>query len=217
MTKFNAAPLAGYHRDPTVPFWRSNVDVDALFENHSHRLERAQAWLRYRDVPESCTVFGQAVMMRGNFEFGLLGYHTFCWTFTPTHAGELAVVMPVYEDFRLVDLLAISRHDHSIWGCCTGAGQYIGSTTAHRKNLNSPLRVYKTPINWLLANCEGILPLSKSFFPLLQHASSIIAEGYEHAWEISELAFMAPAERLFLDCESAEQAALNRITFEVAA
>jgi hypothetical protein len=156
-------------------------------------------------------------MMRGRFEFGLLGYHTYHWTFTPTHVGELAIVLPVYEDYRLVDLLAISRHDHSVWGCLTGAGQYIGSTAVHRKTLNSPLRVYKTPINWLLANCEGILPLSKSFFPLLQHASKIIAEGYEHAWEISELAFMAPAERLFLDCDSAEQAALNKITFEVAA
>jgi hypothetical protein len=206
-----------YDRDPTVPFWRSNVDVDSLFTAHAHRPDRAQAWLRYRDVSESCTAFRQAVMMRGRFEFGLLGYHTFSWTFTPTFAGELAIVFPVYDDWRLVDFLAISRHDHTVWGSCTGAGQYIGSTAVHRKTLNSPLRVYKTPINWLLANCEGILPLSKSFFPLLQHASKIIAEGYEHAWEISELAFMAPAERLFLDCDSAEQAALNKITFEVAA
>jgi hypothetical protein len=183
----------------------------------SGSVERAKAWLRFRDVSESCTAYGQAVMMRGFFEGGILGNHTYHWTFTPTYAGELAIVLPVYDDCRLVDLLAISRHDHSVWGCLTGVGQYIGSTAVHRKTLNSPLRVYKTPINWLLANCEGILPLSKSFFPLLQHASSIIAEGYEHAWEISELAFMAPAERLFLDCDSAEQAALNRISFEVAA
>jgi hypothetical protein len=155
--------------------------------------------------------------MRGHFELGLLACHTFCWTFTPTYDGELAIVFPVYEDHRLVDLLAISRHDHSVWGCCTGAGQYVGSTAAYRKSLNSPLRLYKTPINWLLANCEGILPLSKAFLPLLQHASSIIAESYEHAWEISELAFTAPAERLFLDCDAAEQAALNKVSFEVAA
>jgi hypothetical protein len=156
-------------------------------------------------------------MMRGHFEGGILGKHTYHWTFTPTYAGELAIILPVYDDHRLVDLLAISRHNHSLWGCCTGAGQYIGSTTVHRKSTSSPLRVYKTPINWLLANCEGILPLSKSFFPLLQHAPSIIAEGYEHACEISEQAFMAPAERLGLDCEAAEQAALNKICFEVAA
>jgi hypothetical protein len=79
------------------------------------------------------------------------------------------------------------------------------------------LRLYRTPISWLLANCAGILPLSKSFFPLLQHAPSIIAEGYEHAWEISEYAFMAPAERFSLDCDAAEQAALDKISFHEAA
>jgi RecA-family ATPase len=42
------------------------------------------------------------------------------------------------------------------------------------------------------------LPLSKSFFPLLQHAESIVAGGYEHACEIEELAFMAPTQRLGL-------------------
>ncbi|SHG69588.1 hypothetical protein SAMN05444169_3707 [Bradyrhizobium erythrophlei] len=156
-------------------------------------------------------------MMRGRFELGLLALHTYHWTFTPTHTGGLAVVLPVYEDFRMVDLLAISRHDHSVWGCVTGIGQYIGSTAQGRTKLDSPLRVYKNPINWLLANCEGILPLSKSFFPLLQHAPCIIAEGYEHACEISELAFVGPAERLFLDCDAAERAALDRIAFEVAA
>jgi hypothetical protein len=197
-----------YDRDPTVPFWRSNVDVDSLFAAHAHRPDRAQAWLKFRDASEPT-----AVMMRGHFELGILADRTHHWTFTPTHTGELAIVLPVYERSRLVDMLAISRHDHSVWGCVTGAGQYVGSTANGRKALDSPLRVYRTPINWLLADCEGILPLSKSFFPLLQQASCIVAEGYEHACEVSELSFMAPAERLFLDCDAAERAGsgnLNR-------
>jgi hypothetical protein len=207
-----------YHRDQTVPYWRSNIDVDQLFEAHAHSPHRASAWLRFRDVSVSSSAFWQAVIMRGHFEGGILGNHTYHWTFTPTPAGEPAIVLPVYERGRLVDLLAIHRHQHhSVWGCVTGAGQYIGSTATNRESTNSPLRVYKTPINWLLANCDGILPLSKSFFPLLQHAPNIIAESFEHAWEISELAFMAPAERLGLDCDAAQQAALNKITFEVAA
>jgi hypothetical protein len=79
--------------------------------------------------------------------------------------------------------------------------------SGHLRNRNM---IENEKIDCVLANCEGILPLSKSLFPLLQHASSIIAEGYEHACEISELAFTAPAERLFLDCDSAEQAAFNK-------
>ena len=204
-----------FDRDPTVPYWRSNSDVDQIFDAFAHRPDRAQSWLEWRYVSEQAT-FEQAVMMRGKFELGYLSHQTYTWSFTPTHKGKLAIVLPVYEDFRMVDLLAMSRHDpHNVWGCTTGAGQRIGSTTAHRKDRTSPVRVYKTPINWLLANCEGVLPLSKSWFPLLQHAPSIIADSYEHACEISELAFIAPAERLGFDCESAEQAAFDKI--EVAA
>lgn len=206
--------MSFYSRDESLPFWRSNVDVDLLFAAHAHRSERAQAWLQFHTEHAA---LDQAVMMRGHFELGLLGDHTFHWTFTPTFTGDLAIVLPVYEQGKLVDLLAISRHDHTVWGCCTGAGQYIGSTALRRKNTSSPLRVYKTPITWLLADCEGVLPLAKAFFPLLQHATSIIAEGYEHACELSELVFMAPAERLCLDCDAAEQASLNKIGFEVEA
>src|SRR5258708_22013765 len=91
-----------YQRDSSVPFWRA-VDVETLFENHSHRPDKAQAWLRYRNVSESCSAFQRAVMMRGHFEGGILGNHTYHWTFTPTHSGDLAIVLPVYEDFLLVD------------------------------------------------------------------------------------------------------------------
>ena|SRR6266550_3041794 len=107
--------MSFYDRDPTVPFWRSNVDVDSLFAAHALRPDRAKAWLKFRGVSESAT-FERAVMMRGHFEGGILSNHTYHWTFTPTYKGELAVVLPVYDGCRLVDFLAISRHDHSMWG-----------------------------------------------------------------------------------------------------
>jgi hypothetical protein len=157
MKIFTTASLAVYHRDPRVPYWRSNVDVDFLFTAHSHRPDRAQAWLRYRGVSENSLAFGQAVLMRGHFEGGILSQHTFCWTFTPTHVGELAVVLPVHEKGRLVDLLAIARHDYRVWGCRTGAGQYVGVFA-------NPLPVHDTPYSWLMSNCDGVLPLAKAFF-----------------------------------------------------
>jgi len=204
MTHCSSASLAAYHRDPTVPFWRSNVDVDTLFEIHSHRPERAQAWLRYRDVSESCTVFGQAVMMRGHFEGGILGNHTYHWTFTPTCTGELAIVIPVFNDCRLVDLIAMSRHNHEIWGCVTGHGQYVGKVTA-------PLRVHRTLANWLANDCNGILPLSKGFLPLLQNAPKIITEDDNHAWELAYRVFIDPAAMFGSDQAAAEELAFTRI------
>jgi len=125
-------------------------------------------------------------MMRGMFEGGILGQHTYHWTFTPTHTGELAIVLPVHEQGRLTDFVAMSRHDHNIWGCCKGAGQYLGDIT-------TPLRVHRTPANWLANDCDGILPLSKGFLPLLKHAPSLLAEDDEHAWELAFRVFIDPA------------------------
>jgi|ERR1700687_125959 len=209
-----------YNRDPSVPFWRANVDVDTLFENHSHRPERAQAWLRYRDVSETCLGFEQATLMRGHFEGGILGNHTYHWTFTPTHKGEPALVFPVYEQGRLVDLLAVARHNHRVWGCVTGNGQCIGDfSNAARENRTLPiiLYVHDTPYSWLMSNCTGVLPLAKAFFPLMQFAHSIIAQDGPHAWEIANQAFIYPAEKFGLDCDAAEQAAFDRISFDEAA
>jgi hypothetical protein len=93
----------------------------------------------HRDVSDSCTAFGQAVLIRGIFEAGSLGAHTYHWTFTPTYLGQPAIVLPVYEQGRLVDLLAIARHDYRVWGCCTGAGQYVGDfSSATREDRTLP-------------------------------------------------------------------------------
>ena len=198
------AVSSSYHRDPTVPFWRFNVDADALFEAHAHRQGRAQAWLRYRDVSESCSGFGHAVMMRGHFEGGVLGNHLYHWTFTPIHSGDLAIVMPVFHDHRLIDFVALSRHDHKVWGCCTGAGQYLGDIT-------TPLRVHRAPANWLANDCDGILPLSKVFTPSLQSAPSIIAEDDDHAWDLAYRVFIDPAARFGSDQHETEEFAYTRI------
>jgi hypothetical protein len=198
------AASAFYHRDRTVPFWRLNADVEALFVAHSHHPGRAQAWLRYRNVSETCLGFRSAKMMRGHFEGGILGNHLYHWTFTPIHSGDLAIVMPVFHDHRLVDFVAMSRHDHTLWGCCTGAGHYLGLIT-------TPLRVYRTPANWLANECRGILPLSKVYLPLLRNAPNIIAEDDEHAWDLTYRVFIDPAAGFGANQGDAEELAYDRI------
>jgi hypothetical protein len=193
-----------YHRDPTVPYW-SNIDVDQLYEAHSHRPERAQAWLRHRQVSESCCGFERATIMKGHFEGGILGNHTFCWTFTPGRKGDSAIVLPVFNEYRLVDFVAMSRHDHTIWGCCVGTGLYLGDPSA------SPLRVHRTLAGWLANDCEGVLPLSKSFFPLLQLAPKLIAEDDDHAWDLAHRIFINPAAKFGSDQSEAEETAYERI------
>jgi hypothetical protein len=210
MENYNPAS-AVYLRDHTLPFWQNNVDAQSIFKAFAHRPERAKAWLRNRNVSETCNGFERAVMMHGHFEGGILNNHTYSWTFTPGCRGDLAIVVPVYNGGQLVDFLAMSRHDENfVWGCCTGAGQYVGHFSA------ASISVHKTPLVWLLSG-HGVLPLAKSFFPLLQFAGSIVASDGDHAWYIANQAFIYPAERLGLDREDAEQSAFDRISFEATA
>jgi hypothetical protein len=143
-------------------------------------------------------------MMRGHFEEGILSNHPYHWSFTPTYLGDLAIVLPVFHDCRLADFVAVSRHDHSIWGCCTGAGQYLGDIT-------TPLRVYRTPANWLANNCDGMLPLSKSFVPQLRNAPSIFAEDDDHAWEMAYSIFIDPSAKFGSNQGEAEEQAYAQI------
>jgi hypothetical protein len=202
--------MSFYNRDDSLPYWQNYVDAESIFQAFAHRPERAKAWLRYRNVSETCSGFERAVMMHGHFEGGILHNHTYSWTFTPGRRGDLAIVVPVVSGYRLVDFVAISRHDDNVWGCCTGTGQFVGQF------VSSTLNVHQTPISWL-ASGDGVLPLAKSFFPLLQFANNIVARNGDHAWDIANQTFIYPAERLGLDCESAERSALDRISFDEAA
>ena len=130
------ALLAVHQRDSSLPFWLANVDADSLFAAHSHRPEKAQAWLRFRNVSESCFGFGQAVLMNGHFGGGGLSSHTYHWTFTPGRRGDLAIVTPVLDGGRLVDFVSMSRHDHNVWAACLGTGQYLGSLSADRLRIH---------------------------------------------------------------------------------
>src|ERR1700744_5903512 len=98
MKKSNTA-LAAYQRDESLPFWQNYVDTQSIIERFANLPDKAQAWLRYRDVSESCIGFPQAAMMHGHFEGGVLADHTFCWTFTPGRRGDTAIVVPLRNDF----------------------------------------------------------------------------------------------------------------------
>lgn len=200
-----AALSAVYQRDSSLPYWQNNVCVESIFDAFSHRTEKAQAWLRYRNVSDACTGFQRAVMMNGHFEGGVLCSSTFRWSFTPGRRGDLAIVVPVLNGGRLVDFVALSRHDHNVWGTCVGTSQYLGS-------LGSPrLRVHRSPAGWLANDCDGVLPLSKSFFPQLRNAPSLVAEDDEHAWELSERVFIEPAVKFGCDAAEAEEQAFEQI------
>jgi hypothetical protein len=111
-----------YEIDPEVPFWRSTVDVEALYAKH--RQSGAVDLLTDLAMinPDDTADLGQIVLMSGRFLPLLSNDTTYFCTFSPGMGEEQAVVLPINEHGIMVDLLAISTDDASLWGCVTGHG-----------------------------------------------------------------------------------------------
>jgi hypothetical protein len=187
--------MSPYLCDDSLAYWKNNVAIESILEDFSFRQD-------------------DAIAMRGHFESGILGDHTYSFTFTPNHDDEPAIIFPVRAHGRLVDILAIATHDHRIFGCVTGQGQFVGDfSNAERTDRTSPLvvQVHDTPDSCLAG--EGVLPLAKSFYPLLNFADFIVARSAEHAEKLANAIFIYPAERFGLDVHAAERAANERISF----
>lgn len=155
-----------YEYDPEVPYWRADIEVQALFDTYA---------------PDG------ALTMRGRFLPLLTNTQTYCNTFTPGAGTEEAIVVPIYANGRMVDILALSADDVAVWGCVTGKGTVAGTIPD-----GQPVRVYEAPWRWQIFDCDGVVILAKSAFPGLASASEVYAESLDHADDLAERVFLSP-------------------------
>jgi hypothetical protein len=196
-----------YEPDPELPFWRSNIDVSDLYNNATQ--EGCHDVLVQTGLfePSEKINFERMVLMVGRFLPLLSNDATYHWTFSPGLGDEQALVLPIIEDGQIVDLLALNGGDTDVWGCVTGQGGLAGTITA-----GQPVRVYKSPFQWLLFGCDGVVVLMKDAyspkriyidakgavhqivqsFPRLEDASLIYGESLEHTEELIHRIFELP-------------------------
>lgn len=177
-----------YEYDTEVPYWRTNPNVQALYDTHGREGQEATDLLIELGLaePDSELAFGPMAVMNGQFLPLLTNAQTYQNTFTPG-SGDLALVLPIKRDGETVDLLAVSASDVAVWGCVTGKGAIAGHVRE-----GQPVRVYEAPWRWLLFGCDGVVVLAKNAFPKLSAASSIIAESLDHADDLTERVFLRP-------------------------
>lgn len=106
--------------------------------------------------------------------------------FEPHDAGEYAVIVPIMEGDEMVDLLAFNPRRPEKWWCRIGSERLLGSTD--NQLLGKPLHVFRTPLNWLRAGCDGVVPLdfNRAFIDLRYAPNDIVAEDEEHGRELRE-------------------------------
>lgn len=112
--------------------------------------------------------------------------------FTP--AGLLAAVCEVRDadGEAVVDLLAWSVDDPHRWWTAVGGAVVLGEAYAANPNTGlcgEPLRIFRTPLSWLRAECAGIVLLdpTRAGRWLIHSARTVAAEDTRHAAEIQRL------------------------------
>jgi hypothetical protein len=145
------------------------------FRYAAHRPDQAQAWLRFRDVSVSDAVMMRSLRTRIAWRPHLpldLYADTCRWT---------AIVLPANERGRLVDLLAIARHNDRICNRCWPICWQVCRSSVCQRDAT---QLAHGQLRRNLAARRGI-------FPLLQFASDIGAQDSDHAWEIAHQAFIS--------------------------
>jgi hypothetical protein len=159
--------------DVEAPFWRSSVDLAALYETHRKpgaidlMCDRAM-------VDPDDTLFPDQFVPMSRRILPLLSNETnYCFTFSPRLDDDPAIVFPGYAEGDMVGLLAICAHDTALWTCVTGRG---GSRSGNFA-AGQPVRVHKEePWRWLLFGCDDVAVLNKDAYP--EPLTHIVVHGH---------------------------------------
>src|SRR5438128_2496200 len=91
--------------DAVVAFWGTEDDLTALYLAHARcgpELDRILDALAL----DGGALVDEFAAMRGSFRDAALPDRCYWWTFTPGPGDCLALVLPVYEHGRMVDIVA---------------------------------------------------------------------------------------------------------------
>lgn len=138
------------------------------------------AWLRRQGVRGWSPLTGS--IQRGNIEV-----HETLFDFGPN--GSPAFIHPIFDgDGDVIDLIAWRPSAPSRWWLRTGIATMLGEVAVHACYVHeSPLRLHRTPLNWLRRSGWGAVPLDWQCarFDLMEIAD-FIAEDLQHGIEIED-------------------------------
>src|SRR3954452_18198878 len=104
-------------------------DVAALYHQHAYDSPAIDSWIdsNHADI-ETVRAFGPIAEMRGTFTPAKISY-IYRYQFTPDKNGPYrAIVMPVFEDGQMVDMVAWRVTQNSkkldVWGCFNHQGRF---------------------------------------------------------------------------------------------
>jgi hypothetical protein len=163
---------------PRPPFQGPDrIDLTAELEAAVKRLKRSRRLPPY---------FG-CQLIEGRF--GRLPINVFLGRlFEPVAVGfeKTILAIPPDEDGEPEDLLALDEHDSSRWWLRLGRARFLGEDAVYKAmGCREPLRLWRSPLTWLRARCEGCVVVDWNLAtPLLRQLDVIVAEDVAHGEEV---------------------------------
>jgi hypothetical protein len=91
--------------------------------------------------------------------------------YAPSDEGTPHLVLPVFEDGELVDLVAFSSDQPMAWLLRLGVGWSLGLIDGlERHSWQDEVRLWASPLDWLRADCDGLCILDWSAPEVLELA-----------------------------------------------
>jgi len=90
---------------------------------------------------------------------------------------------------NLADLVAWDPRTPESWALRAGAATWLGAIPTQYCG-PEPVRVWRSPLNWFRARCEGLVVLTQErleIFRLLAGCAALLAEDEDHAVELREI------------------------------
>lgn len=88
--------------------------------------------------------------------------------FEPSDNGRDAIIVPIFDDDELVDLVAFDPRQPEVWWCRIGTEPLLGINWLANVDPTTPVRIFAHPLDWLRAGGAGVVILdkSKSFYDM---------------------------------------------------
>jgi hypothetical protein len=180
-----------------------DIDLTGEMREAQRRLRpRHRAHLLDLGIPAHVIDYGPTHVS----DYGLIGVERVAvedGLYQPHPSGELVYLVAVRVDpvspecidheltpflADIVDLLALRPSQPDRWALRIGSAEWLGACAPQHLDPD-PTMVWRSPLKWLQAGCEGICPLvrdHRELQRLLLHIHAPVAEDVEHGRELRD-------------------------------
>ena len=129
---------------------------------------------------------------------GLTSIQAFGRFYEPNTDGQPVIIVPILDGDELCDLLCFDLDRPAEWFVRLGGEPLLGACALSDQLLGKPLHIYRTPLSWLRAGCDGVVILdpNRAYIDLVTAQYGLVGEDEAHTDELRRIMTETAMRRL---------------------